>query len=242
MTKTNDSIYDPEYVEQLFDEMAPSYEWVNYITSFGLSKRWRHQYVDHINIREGQTVVDLMCGMGECWPAILRRVSGRCEITAIDFSQGMLAHAEKRKNKLNSSKINIKKENILSNSIPDSSADHVLSGFGLKTLSVNQQRFLATEIHRILKPGGTYSLIEVSAPSFIPLRVPYMFYLKRIIPLIGKCFLGSPENYRMLGVYTEQFSNCQEFCEMLRSVGLEAKYNEYFWGCATGVSGIKLVK
>ena len=188
---------------------------------------------------EGQHVIDLMCGMGEFWPALLRQFQHSCSITALDFSEGMLAHAMVRKLKLEAGDIKITKQNMLANDIPDCSADHIISGFGLKTFSRTQQEQLASEISRILKPQGTFSLIEVSVPSFVLLRKPYLFYLKWIIPLIGRCFLGSPESYQMLGVYTEKFGNCREFTEILQSNGLVAIYREYFWGCATGVSGLK---
>jgi len=99
------------------------------------------------------------------------------------------------------------KENIFDNSIKSASADYVISGFGLKTFNQEQIHLLAKEIDRILKPNGKFSLIDVSVPKLGILKPLYMFYLKRIIPLLGKLFLGSPENYRMLGIYTEKYGN-----------------------------------
>lgn len=239
MSSPCDDRFDPEFVEQLFDEMAPSYEGVNYVTSFGFSKRWRSQCASLVDVAEGETVADLMCGMGECWPPLIRRSGGSCEILAVDFSAGMLEHAEKRRNRYRSVGISLLKQNVLANQIPDASVDHVVSGFGLKTLSSEQQERLAVEIHRILKPGGGFSLIEVSVPGPWLLRVLYMGYLKNLIPWLGKCFLGSPRSYRMLGVYTEEFGNCRRFHELMKRRGFDTHYHEFFWGCATGVSGTK---
>ncbi len=67
-------IYEADYVRQLFDEMSESYDRVNYLTSFGFSQRWRRQCVEHALIQSGETVHDLMCGMGECW-GYMRSVS-----------------------------------------------------------------------------------------------------------------------------------------------------------------------
>ena len=65
-------LYNPKFVEALFDKMSSSYERMNYITSFGFSERWRKQCVNSIEIKRNSTVVDLMTGMGECWKPTFR--------------------------------------------------------------------------------------------------------------------------------------------------------------------------
>jgi demethylmenaquinone methyltransferase/2-methoxy-6-polyprenyl-1,4-benzoquinol methylase len=118
-------------------------------------------------------------------------------------------------------------------------ADVVVSSFGLKTFSAEQQERLAHKVAQILKPGGSYSFVEISVPPSRLLRPIYMFYLKRVIPLIGRLMLGDPSCYRMLGVYTEAFGNAHHFATYLRAAGLEARETSLFFGCATGVRGIK---
>jgi len=73
----------------------------------------------------------------------------------------------------------------------------------------------------------------------LPLRAAYMFYLKWVIPLIGRLLLGNPDCYRMLGVYTQAFGNATHFAGCLRKAGLEVDPVSYFFGCATGVRGRK---
>ena len=233
-------IYDPDYVEHLFDEMSASYERVNYITSFGFSKRWRSQFVANARIAPQIVVCDLMCGMGECWPALARRLSAGGRLVALDLSRGMLKGAERKRNRMQDLDVTILRQDVLSNVIDNSSVDCVVSAFGIKTFSDEQKELLASEIRRILKPGGTFSLIEISVPEPALLRNLYTFYLKRVIPRLGKIFLGNPENYRMLGVYTERFRNCEVMREILIEKGFEVDYHNYFFGCATGVSGIKI--
>jgi hypothetical protein len=99
-------------------------------------------------------------------------------------------------------------------------ADVVVSSFGLKTFDHEQQRRLARLVARLLKPGGTCSFIEVSVPPFPPLRALYMFYLKWVIPLVGRILLGKPDTYRMLGVFTQAFRNANHFADCLREAGL----------------------
>ena len=231
-------IYEPEYVKRLFDEMSESYDRVNYITSFGFSQLWRRQCVENAFIQPGETVYDLMCGMGECWRYVGGLAGNDGKIVAVDFSSGMLSGASRRRAGL-SIPLELEQRDVLETGFPNDSIERITSAFGVKTFSDHQKGILARELHRILKPGGTYSIIEISEPSVPVLRHLYMFYLKRGIPLLGRILLGNPENYRMLGVYTERFQNCRGIHRILLQAGLTAEYREYFFGCATGVTGAK---
>lgn len=233
-------IYEPKFVEKLFDKMSSSYSKMNYITSFGFSERWRRQCVEEIGIEKGKTVVDLMTGMGECWKHILKKSDKSSKLIGLDFSTEMVNRAEKNKLNFKDSKIEILKENVFENSIVNQSVDFVISGFGLKTFNDEQLEKLATEVDRILKPNGEFSLIDVSVPKSKFLKPFYMFYLKRVIPILGKLFLGSPETYKMLGVYTEEFENSKNVYQIFNRPEFKVEYVEYFYGCATGIKGIKI--
>jgi ubiquinone/menaquinone biosynthesis methyltransferase len=233
-------IYEPKFVEKLFDKMSSSYSKMNYITSFGFSERWRRQCVEEIEIEKGKTVVDLMTGMGECWKHILKNSNKDSKLIGLDFSTEMINRAEKNKGKFKKSNIEIFKENVFENSIANETADFVISGFGLKTFNDEQLGTLANEIDRILKPNGKFSLIDVSVPNSKFLKPFYMFYLKNIIPILGKLFLGSQETYRMLGVYTEEFGNSKNVHRIFNKPEFEVEYVEYFYGCASGIKGRKI--
>lgn len=231
--------YEPEFVEALFDDMSKSYSRMNHLTSFGFSERWRKQCVEKIEFKENSVVVDLMTGMGECWKPILKNSAKNLKLIALDFSAEMLKYAELRKRKFKNNSIEILKENVFGNSIKSESADVVISGFGLKTFNHIQLVNLAKEIERILKVGGSFSLVDVSVPKNKTLKFFYLFYLKRIIPILGKLFLGNPETYRMLGVYTEAFQNSKEVEKIFKKYKFKVQYQEYFFGCASGIKGIK---
>jgi ubiquinone/menaquinone biosynthesis methyltransferase len=231
-------IYDAGFIERLFDEMSGTYERVNYLSSFGFSRRWRKQFVCEASIGSGMTVCDLMCGVGECWEAVCAHLAGG-RLVALDFSGGMLRLAERRKINLPDIDVTLRQENALASSLEDGCADRIICGFGVKTLSDEQKDLFASEVARLLRPGGAFSLVEVSVPRGWWLKGPYMFYLKHVIPIIGWVLLGNPENYRMLGVYTEQFGDCRRMRDALVRRGLKVTYHEYFFSCASGVSGSK---
>ena len=234
--------YEPEYVEALFDDMSLTYSNMNYITSFGFSQRWRKQFVRGFDLPKNVMVVDLMSGMGECWKPLLSTFSNISELVAIDFSTEMIRRAKVKIQEFPNQKITILKENVLQNSIPNETVDFVISGFGMKTFNAQQLEKLAQEIERILKVNGQFSLVDVSVPNNRLLRFFYIFYLKKVIPILGKLFLGNAETYRMLGVYSEAFQNAKNVATIFRKYNFEVTYVEYFFGCASGVKGRKIKK
>jgi len=238
MENRND-IHELTFVRDLFDEMSETYGLVNLVSSFGFCHRWRRQCVRQVEIPEGCAVVDLMAGMGELSPDIAGRTGSRGSLVSLDISSVMCRNARRYENGALDCSVRVVEDNALCSSLPAESADVVISAFGLKTLRPVEHNALAQEIHRILKPGGTFSLVEISVPNSPWLRVPYMFYLHRVIPLIGRLLKGNPDNYRLLGVYTSLFRNCHETAAAFRRAGLEATVQHLFFGCATGLTGRK---
>ncbi len=237
--QTDGDIYNPKFVCALFDEMSKTYDRVNTITSFGFNQRWRKKLVSELQIKQGDVVVDLMSGMGECWKHLLADPSATPEIIGVDFSREMVEKSRsKHSNELGPS-LAVLHEDVLNNSLSHDVADFVISGFGLKTFDLEQTRMLASQVHRLLKPGGMFAFLEISVPSNRVLRAAYMFYLKHIIPVFGQLFLGNPDNYRMLGVYTSKFGSVKEVAPLFDEAGLETTCKRYFFGCATVIVGRK---
>jgi ubiquinone/menaquinone biosynthesis methyltransferase len=236
----NLNIYDPIYLAKLFDEMASTYGVVNLVTSFGLTVLWRKYCVRNLPSQKVKNCCDLMSGMGELLHDITCRYTSLDSITAIDICPSMCENISKNTSSYNST-LNVLQEDIFNSSIEDESFDCVVSSFGLKTFSLEQQEELAKVIKRILKPGGIFSLIELSLPKYAILRLPLVFYLRYIVPQVGRFFLGNPDNYRMLGVYTERFRNSDHFYNSLVSQGFEVSKVSHFFGCATGVIGRKVL-
>lgn len=222
----------------MFDRMSKTYGVANYITSFGFTERWRRQCLEDLPpVPANAQGYDLMSGMGEAWEHILKQVP-QGKITAIDLSSSMHKKAEEKSKALGAA-ITAQQADILNNDLPDSSAQFVVSTFGLKTFKEGQLRQLAQEVARILQKGGVFSFIEISSPKGWLLKPFYLFYLKIVIPLIGRLFLGNARDYRMLGQYCQAFGDCQAFQKNLESEGLEVHFKKYFFGCATGVYGRK---
>jgi ubiquinone/menaquinone biosynthesis methyltransferase len=232
-------IYNPEFVRNLFNEMAGTYDRVNYITSFGFSLRWRRQFIsklrsDNKNLR----ILDLMTGMGETWN-IIQSNFPHSTIDALDYSDVMVSKAKTKVIRYKIENLTVLHDNALASNINDHTYDIVTCAFGLKTFNEEQFEILAKEVSRILKPDGAISFIEISVPKNIILKSLYGFYTGTIIPIIGKLMLGNPENYKMLWRYTVRFKNCDLACKAFKYHNFEISKESYFWGCSTGFTGRK---
>ena len=226
--------YDQQYITQLFDQMGPSYNATNVVSSFGFSEIWRAQCVGNLTLARGSAVADLMAGSGECWPYIQRRIGSQGKIIAVDISSVMCHRQKPRLDRMRMA-VDSRCENALSMSLPDLSVDHVICAFGLKTFDLDQTRRFAAEVFRILRPGGTCSLLEISVPNNRLLQLAYGFYIGSCIPLIGKICLGGIDSYRMLGVYTTAFGSCRRVASLFEQAGFAVQLRSHFFGCATSL-------
>jgi ubiquinone/menaquinone biosynthesis C-methylase UbiE len=228
--------YSPASIRELFDEMAGTYGFVNLISSFGFTARWRHQVTRDLPLTANSHVVDLMSGMNELSRSLRAHAPKTLRLTAIDFSPEMVRRARNDWH----FRVTTCLQDALTWNFEPASADVVISSFGLKTFDQDQQFQLARRVAELLRPGGVFSFVEISVPQARGLRLLYLFYLNCIIPWVGRLFLGNPANYRMLGIYTQQFGNCKYFAECLRQQRMQVTEVRHFFGCATGVRGYKL--
>jgi len=176
-----------------------------------------------------------MSGMGELWRSLAASLPASARVVGVDLSSEMVRRARRSWH----FPVEVHVEDVLTWGPSPAFADVLVSSFGLKTFDHEQQQQLAQKVAELLKTGAAFSFIEVSVPRFPVLRWTYMLYLKRVIPIVGKILLGNPDCYRMLGVYTEAFQNVSHFASCLRAAGLTTTEVSYFFGCATGVRGIK---
>lgn len=237
-------IYDPEFVADLFDRCSSNYRWWSVISSFGFIALWRFQCVRRLaplSAEERAVAVDLMAGTGEVWPYLLRRFPKLGTITALDISKRMHLEAVSRLHGGYSERITHIEANALETDLPAAQADLVVSTFGLKTFNAEQQRVLAAQIARLLKPGGSFALIEASDPKGWILRPVYRFYLDQMLPLIERFVLKGANDFSMIGTYKRNFGDSSVFAEALRAAGLTVTVEKHFFGCATSVAGFKPV-
>jgi ubiquinone/menaquinone biosynthesis C-methylase UbiE len=237
-------IYDPKFVKGVFDRCSRRYILFSYWCSFGFTERWRRQCVAALPEPESATptAYDLMAGTGEVWPHLLRRFPAIRAITAVDISSGMHRLAMERLHRHRAHRIAFIEDDVLASALPDGSADLIVSTFGLKTFNPEQHRRFAQLVACVLRPGGSFAMIEASDPKGWWLRGLYLFHLKRVMPIIERLFLRGAQDFAMIGTYADNFGDASGLAAMLREVGLDVRYRRHFFGCATSVSGRKPIE
>ncbi len=171
-------------VEEMFDVVAPRYDLVNRVMTFGLDRRWRRAVVAALDLPGGSTVADLACGTGDLCADLAR--AGLAPI-GFDLSAGMLAAAH--------TTVPLVRADVISLPLSDATVAGVTCGFALRNL-VDLSAFLI-ELARVVRPGGRIGLLEVAEPSNSALRLGHNFYFTRVVPRIGAA-LSDGRAYRYL--------------------------------------------
>lgn len=234
-------IHDPAFVKGVFDRCSRGYRWWSAIASFGFVSLWRRQCVAALPLPPGEAPVgfDLMAGTGEAWPYLLRRLPHIAAITAVDISSEMNRRALKRLHSGRADRVRLLEADVLALDLPVEGADFVISTFGVKTLNPDQRAAFAAALARVLRPGGTFSIVEASDPHGWWLRPLYRLYLDRVLPLVERAFVNGAQDFAMIGTYTRAFGDCSQLYDRLAAQGLDVRYRRHFHGCATSVSGRK---
>ena len=184
-------------VADLFAVVAPRYDLVNDLQSFGLHRWWKRRLVRLAGMRPGERALDLCCGTGD----VAFALAGQGALTVgLDFSAAMLARAQAR-GKRNSSNPGKRvfpgpsfiRGDALDIPFPDNSFDVVTISYGLRNLSSLQQGL--EEMRRVTRPGGRLLVLDFGKPGNVFLRSLYFAYLKLFVPAFGKVFCGDAGTY-----------------------------------------------
>jgi demethylmenaquinone methyltransferase/2-methoxy-6-polyprenyl-1,4-benzoquinol methylase len=171
-------------VRAMFDTIAPRYDLVNRVMTFGLDRRWRRAAVGSLGLPSGARVLDVACGTGD----LCRDLAGvRYQPVGIDLSAGMLAHARTSAPLIHGDALRLP--------LRAASLDGAVSGFALRNFAALDP-FLA-ELARVLRPGGRIALLDVATPAHPLLRAGHAAYFGHVVPRIG-ALLSDRDAYRYL--------------------------------------------
>ncbi|MBI5017028.1 MAG: bifunctional demethylmenaquinone methyltransferase/2-methoxy-6-polyprenyl-1,4-benzoquinol methylase UbiE [Deltaproteobacteria bacterium] len=215
----------------MFSAIAPTYDLLNRLLSFGVDRRWRRTLVEHLPAGPVQ-VLDLACGTGDVALEIAR-ARPQARIAGADFTLGMLRGAQ--------AKIagtgwggRITLQNAAAEDLPyrDRTFDAVTLAFGIRNV-VGRERALA-EMLRVLRPGGQVLLLDFSVPPHPVVRILYDLYFRRLLPLIGGLISGHRDAYRYLPASVAAFPPRGEFAAMMETQGFsKVTHRDLTLGVAT---------
>lgn len=225
-------------IRTMFDSIAPKYDLLNHVLSMGIDKGWRKKVVKIVSSVSPKKVLDVATGTGDLAIAIAKSSDG-ISITAVDLSPNMLECAKDKISKMKlSSDISLKVGDALNLSFEEGAFDVVTISFGVRNFEDLQKGL--SELLRVLKSGGVLLVLEFSKPKGV-LSKPYIFYLKNILPLIGRCISKNRYAYTYLPDSVMEFPCGEHFLSILKDVGFgEVSHKPLSMGIATIYTAKKL--
>lgn len=220
-------------VRQMFDSIAPRYDLLNHVLSFGLDGWWWRRTARsfrEVLRRPDAVVLDLCCGTGDMALALMKhrpKNAGEAEMLAVDFSHEMLVRG---KQKFAPHNIVAIEADALHLPLADNSVDLVTSAFGFRNLA-NYDEGLR-ELYRVLRPGGQIGILECNQPEGV-VGAMYDLYFKKVLPKVGGTISGDSDAYTYLPASVERFPRPGRMLEMIRAAGYgDARWTGYTFGTA----------
>lgn len=208
------------FIRNIFSTVAPRIDFLSTLFSFGLCSAWRKKAVALSDQREDDRVLDACTGTGELAVELVKNMGPRGSLVGVDFCPKMLDIAREKMN----SNENPHPKNVsfvLGDakrlSFQDDSFDLVTVGFGMR--NIPDTIAALREVHRVLKPGGRFTCLELTKPEnrwFLPF---YSWYLFHVIPFIGKLVMKTAGPYSYLPVSIDSFYSPGQFGRVIARCG-----------------------
>ena len=209
-----------EKVREVFQSVAPHYDIMNDLMSFGIHRLWKRFLMDKANIRPGQLVLDLAGGSGDLTKAINKRLRGKGCVILADINADML---QVGRNRLIDEGIVESVEFIQANAetlpFKNNTFDCITMAFGLRNVTDKQSALRSMK--RILKPGGKVMILEFSKPTAKALKPLYDAYSFSVLPKLGKLIANDEASYRYLAESIRMHPPQDEMKEMMETAGFE---------------------
>ena len=212
-----------EAVQQMFGEIAPTYDLCNSLMSLRLHHRWRASAVRLLELKEGETVLDVCCGTGDFFPPLRRAVGTRGRILGLDFSLPMLFVGAKKDAQAQRGLADACRLPARSDSV-----DGITVGWGIR--NVPDIDLAHREAYRVLKAGRRFVSVDMAEPRNVLLKVGSKFMTHRFLPFLGSLF-GKRQAYTYLPKSTEKFLDRDALKASMEKAGfVDVHYSDRFFG------------
>ena len=217
------------FVREMFTAIAPRYDVLNHVLSLGLDRRWRHAAVDRLGweTRPGGLYLDACAGTLDLAAELARRGGFAGRVVGADFSARMLKLGA---GKARADAVRAAAADTLELPFPDGRFDGAMVAFGIRNLT-DLDAGLA-ELARVLRPGARLVILEFTTPVWAPFRALYLFYFRRLLPLIGRAVSRHPTAYSYLPASVSTFPAPEQLLVRLQAAGFREA------GCSLLTGGI----
>ena len=207
-----------DFVQEMFDTIAPRYDFLNRFLSLRQDVMWRRRMVRAGNLPRGAMALDVACGTCDVALEIIRQQKEKTTVFGTDFSPGMLfLGKEKILSQNPSPSIHLTAGNALSLPFRDNTFDAIFIAFGIRNIMDRHSALKA--FHRALKRGGKLVILELSAPRKGVVRQLYLTYFQRILPRIGSLFSKHNNAYHYLPASVLKFPDAPAFAATMARAG-----------------------
>ncbi|KON87232.1 ubiquinone biosynthesis methyltransferase UbiE [Sporosarcina globispora] len=227
-----------ERVHSVFEKIYGSYDKMNSVISFQQHLRWRKDTMKKMNVQKGAKALDVCCGTADWSIGLAEAVGESGQVVGLDFSKNMLKIGEEKIKDRKLKQVKLVHGNAMELPFADNSFDYVTIGFGLRNVPDYLQ--VLKEMHRVVKPGGIAVCLETSQPTMFGYKQAYYFYFRFIMPMFGKLFAKSFNEYSWLQESARDFPGMKELAGMFEEAGFKnVTYKPYSGGVAAVHIGTK---
>lgn len=219
-------------VEQMFDEIAHSYDKLNHRLSWDIDKTWRHKAIKQLEPFNPKTMLDIATGTGD-FAILSAKMLCPTRLVGADISEGMMEIGRKKVKQLGLDRvISFEKEDCTCLSYPDESFDAVTAAFGIRNFADLDCGL--KEMCRVLRKGGHLSIVELTTPVSFPMKQLFKIYSHTILPVYGRLISKDNSAYSYLTATIEAFPQGETMTEILRKAGFrEASFKRLTFGICT---------
>lgn len=226
-------------VRQMFDSIAPAYDFMNRAMTMGIDKIWRHIAVKMIRRYNPTSILDVATGTGDLAIKLCKSLASVKHVTGIDLSRNMLNVASTKVAKAClSDKISFEEGDCLALHFDDNTFDAVTVAYGVRNFEHLEQGY--REMFRVLSPGGVLCVVELSTPTSRFIKLLYDFYTRTLIPLAGRLISHDKRAYSYLPESIAAVPQGNEMLDIMRRAGFtNCLYRRLTFGTCTIYIGEK---
>ena len=219
-------------VEQMFDNIAPTYDKLNHRLSWDIDRGWRKKAIKQLAAHQPQSILDIATGTGD-FAILAAEMLHPAKLIGADISEGMMQIGrEKVAQKGLDEIISFEKEDCLSLSYSADSFDAVTAAFGIRNFADLDKGL--QEMFRVLKPGGHLSIVELTTPVVFPMKQLFHIYSHTVLPLYGRIISRDTSAYSYLTKTIEAFPQGEKMVEILKKAGFsDASFKRLTFGICT---------
>lgn len=219
-------------VEEMFDNIAPTYDTLNHRLSWDIDKGWRQRAIRQLEPFHPQTMLDIATGTGD-FAILAAKMLKPQKLIGADISEGMMAIGRQKVEKESlQTVIDFRKEDCLNMSFPDDTFDAVTAAFGIRNFQDLDQGL--KEICRVLKKGGHLSIVELTTPVHFPMKQLFLIYSHVVMPLYGALISKDKAAYNYLTASIEAFPQGEQMMDIFRMAGFaKASFRRLTFGICT---------